>query len=109
MYVQIVKLKLRADASRESFLDLAEQMIAWLKNRPGFIAYELYEGAEFWSDRIAWENKAFAQDGLKDFADTALAQKLIQLVEDGYSSFFGQAVVSTRFEHERSLNPGRME
>ena len=98
MFVQIVKFKLRSDVSREAFLDLTEQMIAWLKNKTGFIAYELYEGSDFWSDRIAWENQESAQDSLKDFLTTAIAQKMIHLVEDGYSSFFGQAVVSVRQE-----------
>jgi len=98
MFVQIVKFKLGPDASRESFLDLTEQMIAWLKNKTGFIAYELYEGSEFWSDRIVWEDQGSAQDGLKDFLTTAVAKKMIQLVEDSYSSFFGQAVVSAHLE-----------
>jgi len=53
MFVQIVKFKLKPDSSRESFLELTEQMVAWLKIQDGFIAYELYEGSEFWSDRIA--------------------------------------------------------
>ena len=100
MFVQIVKFKLRPDTSRESFLELTEQMIAWLKNRAGFIAYELYEGSEFWSDRIAWENQKYAQDGLNDFLTTATAKKMIPLVENGYSSFFGQAVASA--QHEQS-------
>jgi quinol monooxygenase YgiN len=98
MFVQIVKFKLKQDTSRESFLDLTEQMIDWLKNKTGFIAYELYEGTEFWSDRIAWENEEFAQDGLKNFLDTAIAKKMIHLVEDGHSSFFGQAVASAQLE-----------
>ncbi|QKE40350.1 MAG: hypothetical protein HO274_02645 [Ferrovum myxofaciens] len=73
-------------------------MIAWLKNKSGFIAYELYEGSEFWSDRIAWENQEFAQIGLKDFLTTAIAKEMIHLVEDGYSSFFGQKVASDQSE-----------
>ena len=107
MFVQIVKFKLRPDASHESFLDLTQQMIAWLKNKTGFIAYELYEGSEFWSDRIIWEDQGAAQDGLKDFLTTAVAKKLIQLVEYGYSSFFGQAVASAQLEQSsatQSLN-----
>jgi quinol monooxygenase YgiN len=96
MFVQIVKFKLRPDTSREVFLDLTEQMIDWLTNKIGFIAYELYEGSEFWSDRISWENQESAQNGLNDFLTTAIAQKMIHLVEDSYSSFFGQAVISVR-------------
>ena len=99
MFVQIVKFKLKPDTSRESFLELTEQMVAWLKNKDGFIAYELYEGSEFWSDRIAWNDQSFAQDGLKDFLSTAIAEKLVHLVEDSYSSFFGQVVTLAQSEH----------
>lgn len=102
MFVQIVKFKLKPDTSREVFLELTEQMIAWLKSRTGFVAYELYEGAEFWSDRIAWEHQKFAQDGLKDFLNTAIAQKMIHLVEDGYSSFFGQVIASALIERTQA-------
>lgn len=94
MYVQIVKFKLKPDSSREAFLELTEQMIAWLKSREGFIAYELYEGSEFWSDRIAWENEKFAQDGLSEFLTTPFAKQIISLVENDYISFFGDAIAS---------------
>ena len=99
MFVQIVKFKLKPDASRDLFLELTEHMIDWLKNKSGFIAYELYEGSEFWSDRIAWKDQEFAQDGLKDFRTTAIAKKMVPLFEEGYSSFFGQAVASAQHEH----------
>jgi hypothetical protein len=96
MFVQIVKFKLKPDASREIFLELTEQMVAWLKSKDGFIAYELYEGSEFWSDRIAWNDQSFAHGVLKEFLSTAIASELIRLVEDGYSSFFGQVVMSAQ-------------
>ena len=99
MFVQIVKFKLKPDTSRESFLELTEQMVAWLKNKDGFIAYELYEGSEFWSDRIVWNAQCFAQEGLKDFLSSAIAKKLVHLVEDGYNSFSGQVVTSAQSEH----------
>ena len=69
-------------------------MIAWLKNKDGFIAYELYKGSEYWSDRIAWENDKLAQDGLNDFLATQIAEQMIPLVDNGYSNFFGEAVAS---------------
>ena len=94
MFVQIVKFKLKTDVSRESFLDLTAQTVSWLKNRTGFIAYELYEGAEFWSDRLVWTNQEAAQNGRNDFLTTDIAKKMLHFVEDGYSSFFGQVVVS---------------
>ena len=98
MFVQIVKFKLKPDSSRDSFLELTKKMVAWLKNKDGFIAYELYEGSEYWSDRIAWNDQNFAQDGLKDFLSTAIAKKMVHLVEEGHSSFFGQSVVSSQRE-----------
>jgi len=94
MHVQIVRFKLRPGASREAFLELTEQMIASLKRRNGFIAYELYEGAGEWFDRIAWESATHAQDGLNDFLSTPIAAQIMQLVENGHASFFGDAVMS---------------
>lgn len=94
MVVQIVKFKLKPDTSREAFLDLTGQMLTWLKGEDGFVAYELYEGAEYWSDRIAWESEKQAQKGQADFLETPIAKQLIPLVEDNYSSFFGEVVVS---------------
>lgn len=96
MFVQIVKFKLKPGTSRESFIGLTEKMIAWLKSRTGFIAYELYEGPACWSDRIAWEDQKSAEDGLQEFLTTDIAQQIILLVEDGYSRFFGQVVVSVQ-------------
>ncbi|NDU92300.1 MAG: hypothetical protein G3I10_06785 [Ferrovum sp.] len=83
-------------------------MIAWLKNKSGFIAYELYEGSECWSDRIAWENQEFAQNGLKDFLTTAIAKKMIHLVEDGYSSFSGQKIASNQSEESAPYDHPRI-
>jgi len=94
MFVQIVKFKLKPDASRELFIHLTESMISWLKTRKGFVAYELYEGTEFWFDRIVWEGKEYAEAGLKDFLSTTLAKQIVGVVEDGYSSFMGQVVAA---------------
>lgn len=95
MFVQIVQFKLKPDASRVLFLNLTQRMLLWLQARPGFVAYELYEGDACWSDRITWKDQASAQKGLADFLATPIAAQLIPLVEDDYSSFFGQAVIST--------------
>jgi quinol monooxygenase YgiN len=96
MFVQIVHFKLKTDSSREEFLELTEQLIVWLKSKTGFVAYELYEGIEFWSDRIAWKEENLAQNGMKDFMTTDLAKKLIHLVQDGYSSFWGKSVTTAQ-------------
>lgn len=94
MYVQIVNFKLRPDTSCAAFLELTEQMIAWLKNQDGFVAYELYKGADCWLDRIAWKSAKHAQDGLSEFLSTEIAQLMLPLVESDYNSFFGEAIVS---------------
>ena len=93
MHVQIVKFKLKPDTSRETFIELTEQMLAWLNSADGFVTYELYEGSEYWCDRIAWKSDKHAQEGLKAFRRTATAKQMIPLVESDYSSFFGEAVV----------------
>jgi quinol monooxygenase YgiN len=93
MYVQIVKFKLKPNASRDEFLLLTERMVDWLKIQDGFVAYELYEGDEWWSDRLVWESDADAQDGLAEFLDTELAAHIISKVEPDYSSFFGHVLI----------------
>ena len=94
MHVQIVRFKLRSGARREAFLELTEKMTAWLTNRNGFLAYELYEDSEWWSDRIARESRECAQEGLDEFLATKIAEEMISLVESDYTSFFGEMVVS---------------
>lgn len=94
MHVQIVHFKLKPGTSRQEFLELTTQMIALLKRMPGFVAYELYEGHESWFDRIAWESANYAHDGLNAFLATEIAKQMIPMVESGYNSFFGEAVVS---------------
>lgn len=104
MFVQIVKFKLKPDTTRELFLDLTDQLVAWLKSKDGFIAYELYEGSELWSDRISWHDQSFAQNSLNEFLKTSISKDLLQLVEDGSTSFFGQVVT---FAHTESHSPTR--
>lgn len=94
MHAQIVTFRLKPGCSREMFLELSEQMAAWLKDQAGFVAYELYEGAEGWADRIVWETAASAREGRAGFRRTTLAQKIMHCVENDYSSFLGNAVVS---------------
>ncbi len=94
MYVQIVRFKLKPDTPREEFLDLTSEMAILLKKMEGFVAYELYEGSESWSDRIMWESEKHAQEGQRTFLSTAIAKQIIALVENDYSSFFGKVVAS---------------
>lgn len=94
MFVQIVQFKLKSDASRVLFLNLTQRMLLWLQARPGFVAYELYEGDAYWSDRITWKDQASAQNGQADFLTTTIAAQLTPLVAESHSSFFGQAVMT---------------
>ena len=94
MFVQTVKFKLKPEASRAALLLLTEKMIAWLKLREGFVAYELYEGAEYWSDRILWRDKKNAETGLKDLYQTDIASQIMLLVQDDFDSFMGLQIVA---------------
>ncbi len=77
-----------------AFLDLMEQMITWLKNQDGFVAYELYEGQIAGWTELHGKNVKQAQDGLSEFLSTEIAQQILPLVERDYSSFFGEAIAS---------------
>lgn len=94
MYAQIVLARLKPGSPRERFIALTGQMLDWLKTQPGFVAYELYESAEGWFDRIAWQDEASCREGLRRFLETGIAAEMVPLVEDDYISRFGQAVVS---------------
>lgn len=94
MFAQLVKFRLKPDTSREHFLHCTEKMVAWLKSRHGFVAYELYEGTEYWSDRIVWIGKMEAEQGSKEFLLTDIAAQIMRLVEDDYNSFVGEIVVA---------------
>lgn len=94
MFVQTVKFRLKPETSRATFLLLTEKMITWLKLRDGFVAYELYEGAEHWSDRILWRDKENAEAGQKDFLKTDLAGQIMLLVQDDFDSFMGVQIVA---------------
>lgn len=94
MHVQIVKFKLKPATSREKFLDLTSQMVAGLQGVEGFVSYELYEGSEHWSDRIAWKTERHAHNGLHAFLSTPIAEQMLALVESDFDSFFGEVIVS---------------
>ncbi len=94
VYAQIVNFRLKPGSSRERFVELTQRMAAWLADRPGFVAYELYEGATEWSDRIAWRCEADARAAVEVFRTTPLCDDIVSLVEGDYRSFFGAAVVT---------------
>ena len=75
-----------------------------------FISYELYEGTEFWSDHITWEDEIFAQVGLKDFLNISIAKNLLFLVQNGYSSSSGQLRIPSQGEQSnRFFRRGTVE
>lgn len=94
MYAQIVKFNLKPESSRELFLKLTEEMIGWLKGQDGFVAYEVYEGPDGWLDRIVWNTEQHAKDGRNKFITTDVAKQMLTLVENDYSRFFGEVVLS---------------
>ncbi len=96
MFAQIVRFTLRPGCSREAFVRLSGEMAAWLRAQPGFVAYELYEGAEGWMDRIAWDSAASAQAARAAFLASGLAQPVTDFIETGHESFFGEAVIVER-------------
>lgn len=94
MYAQIVKFKLKPESSRELFLKLTEEMISWLKEQDGFVAYELYQGSDCWSDRIVWHTEQQARVGRQIFLSTNIVKQMLDLVENDFSSFFGEVISS---------------
>ena len=75
MYAQIVKFNLKPESSRELFLKFTEEMIEWLKEQVGFVAYEIYEGPDSWTDRIVWNTELQAKDGLHKFLAISICRK----------------------------------
>lgn len=94
MYAQIVTFRLNPDYTREQFLQITEQMVSWLKQQKGFIAYELYEGNDSWADRIVWDTESNSRNGVERFRQTDIVEQLLPFVKDDYSSFFGQPIVT---------------
>jgi len=104
MFAQIVTFTLKSGHSRDAFIKLTEEMARWLESQKGFVAYELYEGAECWMDRIAWDNQACAEAGREKFLASELSQKLLPFIESGHRGFFGRAVVSLQPQVEQGRN-----
>lgn len=92
MYTQVVIFKLKSDVSRRNFLDASANMLLWLKQCPGFMDYALYEGPEGWCDTVFWQSKACAEQGMHAFYRSELSKEIVDLVEPGFTSFFGTPV-----------------
>jgi hypothetical protein len=67
-------------------------MFRWLKQCPGFINYTLYDGGEVWCDTVLWESKSYAEQGMLAFYRSEVSKEIVNLVEPGFTSFFGTPV-----------------
>ena len=90
---QIVITRLKDIGSRDHFLDLTRDMLAWLEQQPGFLDYALYENGIDFSDTLVYRSDADASRINEDFGKTETYRAMIQLVEPGYRGFFGRQVI----------------
>ena len=96
MYAQIVRFRLKPDTDAARFLHLTTDMVTWLGQQDGFLAYELYQGCDFWCDRILWSAKETAHAGLERFLATALGKEIAACVDmDHCDVFFGAAITTS--------------
>lgn len=87
--VQIVVFRLVPDADREAFLRVTEQLVDWLREQPGFVGYQLYEGQQDWADRLEWDTSAHAEQARRNFTATEVYADLITYLADDYRSMIG--------------------
>jgi hypothetical protein len=68
MYKDIISYELAEGISQEHLLSVARDIIEnWMKNLPGFIAWEIHQNKEGnYTDIVYWENEAAAQHAEKD-------------------------------------------
>lgn len=90
--VQIVISKLKADASRERFVELTIQMKEWFLAQDGFVSYEVYENDRDWADKIVWKDSESAKRINKAFLQSNIFKEMGTLVEPDYRGFFGRRV-----------------
>jgi len=93
MIAQVVIFTLKTPELRKEFLELTEQMVAWLYQQPGFVSYDLIEGDNAWSDRLVWQSLEDEKRGREAFLDTATARKMLECVDVDFRSVTGEAVV----------------
>jgi quinol monooxygenase YgiN len=89
--VLVVASRLRSSEDREAFLDASRDFYAWLRERPGFEAYEVVGAGRHWADRIQWSSMEAATAGNADFATTAMAARFAAVVEH-YTAALGPLV-----------------
>lgn len=84
------KLKVGADVTR--FIALSSELQGWLHEQDGFVRYELFGSDERWMDTMIWRDRASAECGNAAFANTALAARMIAMVEPGFRSVIAERV-----------------
>jgi hypothetical protein len=92
MYTQVVIFKVDSAVARQDFLEASAKMFRWLKSCPGFIDYALYEGDEAWCDTVLWKSRFDAEQGMLAFYQSEVSREIVNLVEPGFTSFFGTPV-----------------
>ena len=92
MYTQVVIFKLNTAIARQDFLAVSARMFRWMEQCPGFISYTLYEGDDAWCDTILWEGRFYAEQGMLAFYRSEISKEIVNLVEPGFTSFFGMPV-----------------
>lgn len=88
-FMVAVASRLRDQSDRARFLELSRRTEDWLKARPGFLRYELYELPEGWMDMMLWENAAQADAAGRDFRNTDIAKGFFEIINPDYSSYRG--------------------
>ena len=89
---QIVISELRRAEDRDLFVEITREMVSWLEDQSGFLAYALYEDGLQMADTLTYESKAAAQRINEDFRETDIYRRLIRLVQDDYRGVIGSPV-----------------
>ena len=103
MYTQVVIFRLKEAVSRQDFLEASGRMFCWLKRCPGFMDYALYEGEEAWCDTVLWNSRDDAERGMRAFYEAGISKEIVDLVESGFTAFFGTPVALSAGEQAASL------
>lgn len=91
--VIMVTVKLKPGASRERFLDLGHKVKAWLERQPGFVRYQLFEGADGrWTDIMTWVDAETMELGHQALGASDVTNGFDELIEPEHTSFIGQKV-----------------
>ncbi len=97
----IAASRLRDASLRARFLTMSRQFKDWLRQRDGFIRYELFESDEGWCDTMLWRDRASADDANRAFRATPIAAAFAEIVEPDFHIFYGRSFVLGTSETDR--------